>query len=141
MIVFCIVGIVPSFLFVRKHPAKQSMQEMIVIAANYLVFLLSCFFYSIGFLWMVPLFFLLIIFIVTNDLMTGDVSSACLLQANTLFSLPLAATLSGLLYANNISSDWGTLCFTTIIGVAYASIGFVFSAIALLIRGFKNRGQ
>ena len=141
MIAVCLMGIVPSFLHVRKHPTRRKTQEMLVIAANYLLLLLSCFYYSIGFLWWLPLFSALIILIITNDLMSVDVSSTCLLQTNTVFAVPLASTFSGLLYASNISSDWGTLYVTTTAGVVYAAIGFVFSAFALLIKGFINRRQ
>ena len=132
-IVVCLVGMDFNFLFARKHPSKQRMRELIVVAVNYLVIILSSLIYPLGFFWLYALPFVLIVLIFVNNEVATDAASLCLLQMNTLFSVPLAATVNGLCYAANICADWLTLYITIIMGVVCAAMGFVFATIALLI--------
>ena len=137
MMIICLFGIGLGFLFFRKHNAKQRIRGLIVVVANYLLIITSAFLYSIGFVWWLALFFFLIVLISINNEVASDVESLCLLHTNTLFSVPMSTTFEGLYYANNISADWGTLYLTIFMGVTYAAVGFVFSAIALLLGNAK----
>ncbi|MBR6991635.1 MAG: hypothetical protein IKH97_05370, partial [Bacteroidales bacterium] len=65
--------------------------------------------------------------------------SLLFLSANTIFSMSMSATFNGLMYARNISADWGTLYLTLLGGITFAALGFLTSTIALF--STKNKQQ
>ena len=129
--VVCIVGIVLSYLLVRKHPFKQKCREMIIVSINYLIVVLMALIYNVGFLVDVLSLFLFSLVFIINNLQTKDVSSSLLYNANSVFSMTMSVTLGGLLYARNISDDWGTLYITFLAGMFSVIIGFIIATIIL----------
>ena len=134
----CLLGITFCYLLVRKHPTKQMRRKMIVLSSNYLVIILSTILYSIGFFWTVEVFFSLFVIVTLNYHLAHNIPSLLFLSANTIFSMSMSATFNGLMYARNISADWGTLYLTLISGISFASLGFLFSTIALLLTKTKQ---
>lgn len=130
----CLIVSIGSFFIIHKHPSKHRRRETILIASNYVIVLLSALLYPAGFLWWVSLFFVLILLMITNSMMAKSASSTLLLNANTLFSIPMATTCNGLMYATHISADWGTLYLTAASAQTYSALGFILSTIALLIK-------
>ena len=132
MIAICLFGVLFSYLLVRRHPAKQRRRKMIVLATNYLVVILSTIFYSIGAFGTVAVLFILLFMLIINSQLAHTISTSLLLHANTLVAMPMATTFNGLMYARNISADWGTLYLTFLSGIILAAVGFIISAIAML---------
>ena len=128
----CLLGITFCYLPVRKHPTKQKWREMIVLVSNYLVIVLSTILYSIGVFWAVAVFFFLFVIVTLNYHLAHNIPSLLFLSANTIFSMSMSSTFNGLMYARNISADWGTLYLTLLSGITFAALGFLFSTIALL---------
>ena len=138
MIAICLLGVLFSHLLVRRHPTKQRRREMIVVATNYLVVILSTILYSIGAFWTVAVFFILLSMLIVNSQFAHTVPTSLLLNANTVVAMPMAATFNGLMYARNISADWGTLYLTFLSGIILAAVGFIISAIAMLWAKYIN---
>ena len=134
----CLLGITFCYLLVRKHPTKRKRREMIVLASNYLVIILSSILYSAGLFWAVAVFFSLFVIVTLNYHLAHNNPSLLFLSANTIFSMSMSTTFNGLMYARNISADWGTLYLTLISGISFASLGFLFSTIALLLTKTKQ---
>ena len=105
---------------------------MIVLATNYLVVILSTIFYSIGAFGTVAVLFILLFMLIINSQLAHTISTSLLLHANTLVAMPMATTFNGLMYARNISADWGTLYLTFLSGIILAAVGFIISAISML---------
>ena len=135
----CLLGIISCYLPVRKHPTKRKRREMIVLVSNYLVIVLSSILYSIGFFWTVAVFFFLFVIVTLNYHLAHNIPSLLFLSANTIFSMSMSATFNGLMYARNISADWGTLYLTLLGGITFAALGFLTSTIALF--STKNKQQ
>ena len=134
ILITCLIVSITSLYIVRKHPSKQKRTEAIMIASNYVTVILSAFLYTTGFIWLYFLFFVLIFLLITNTMLGESASSSLLLNSNTLFSIPMATTCTGLMFASHISDDCGTLYLTAICALSYSAIGFIFAAIAFLIK-------
>ena len=132
MIAICLLGVLFSYLLVRRHPTKQRRREMIVLATNYLVVILSTILYSLGAFWTAAVLFILLFMLIINSQLAHTISTSLLLNANTLVAMPMAATFNDLMYARNISADWGTLYLTFLSGIILAAVGFIISAISML---------
>ena len=132
MIAVCMLGVLFSYILVRRHSAKQRRREMMVVATNYLVVILSTILYSVGAFWTVAVLFILLSMLIINIQLAHTISTSLLLHANTLVAMPMAATFNGLMYARNISADWGTLYLTLLSGIILTAVGFIISAIAIL---------
>lgn len=140
--VVCLIGIVISYMFVREHPLKQKCREMIIVSVNYLIVVLMALIYNVGFLVDVLSLFLFSLVFIINNLQTKDVSSSLLYNANSVFSMTMSVTLGGLLYARNISADWGTLYVTFLAGMIFVILGFIIATIILFsVDKFQESAQ
>ena len=134
MVVVSLSGIGIGCLVVRNHAAKQRKEELTVVIADYLVVGSALFLHPTGTQGWLALLAVMVLAVVVNHHVAADMASLKFLHANTLFSMPMAATFYGLFYANNVSSDWGTLYLTGATGVAFATLGVVFVTISLVSR-------
>lgn len=130
----CLLVSILSLFIIRKHSTKPKRREAIPIASNFVVVILSALSYPAGFLWWILIFLVLILMMLTNTMMTRSVSSTLILNANTLFAIPMATTCNGLMYATHISADWGTLYLTSVSALASAALGLIISAFAVLTK-------
>ena len=89
--------------------------------------------------WTVAVFFFLFVIVTLNYHLAHNIPSLLFLSANTIFSMSMSATFNGLMYARNISADWGTLYLTLLGGITFAALGFLISTIALF--STKNKQQ
>ncbi|MCR4816961.1 MAG: hypothetical protein K5842_07245 [Bacteroidales bacterium] len=141
--VVCLMGIVISYLLVRKHPAKQRCRELIIVSANYLIIVLAALFHPAGLVVDVLYLGLFGMMFVISDNQAKDVQSSLLFNASSVFSMTMSVTFGGLLYARNISDDGGTLYITFLAGLIFAALGFVVATIILFsvscFKGLNNR--
>ena len=126
-----LTGLSCTSMYINKKLSNKK-QAFIIIGIHYALFLLSLLCYPAGFFWWISMLGMMTILFIANAIHTDSLPILLFYNINTLFSMSMAATFNGLMYARYISSDWGTLYLTFIAGLSFAVTGFILSAITLL---------
>ena len=126
-----LTGVSCTSMYIKKKLSKKK-QAFIIIGIHYAIFILSSLCYPAGFFWWISMLGMMIILFIANSIHTDSLPVLLFYNINTLFSMSMATTFNGLMYARYISSDWGTLYLTLIAGLFSAVTGFILSTITLL---------
>lgn len=129
----CLLGILVSHLFIRKRMASLKKRDWLVLACSYGVAVLSFFLYIGGAFINIWLFLAMILLFVVNSHFAMDDFSLRLYNANTIYTMSLSATFSGLMWACFISDDWGTLLLALVAGLTFAAAGLIIAIVSTLL--------
>ena len=133
-----LTGLICAILYIIKSFIRQKKRVLITTGVTYAIFLISILYYSAGFVYWIGLLMVMIIIFIANSILADSSPVLLFYNVNTLFSMSMAATFNGLMYARFISSDWGTLYLTLLSGLTFAAIGFILSVITLLTHTSYN---
>ena len=75
----------------------------------------------------------MILLFVVNSHFAMDDFSLRLYNANTIYTMSLSATFSGLMWACFISDDWGTLLLALVAGLTFAAAGLIIAIVSTLL--------
>lgn len=135
----CLLGVVVSFLLVRKHPSKQRRSSFLILGADYVSLAISILLYAAGSIWNIWVFFVMMALVVVNSEFARDRSMLVFYHVNTIFISSMSSLFCGLMYARYISDDWGTLLLTMIGGLSFAALGFILTTGSLLLFSKENQ--